>query len=91
MRLLFYWLYYTIIVFLLLWRGGMWLLGKDARSVSHSFLATSTRRRLVIWRDTLDSGSLARGFVVRRVRERHVRLFFRWGAVVGFTWTWLCG
>ena len=37
------------------------------------------------------SGSLARGFVVCRVREHHVRLFFRWGVVVGFTWTWLCG
>jgi hypothetical protein len=33
------------------------------------------------------SGSLARGFVVRRVRERHGRLFFRGGAVVGVTWT----
>ena len=31
------------------------------------------------------SGSLVRGFMVCRVRERHVRLFFRWGAVVGFT------
>src|SRR5258708_14803191 len=61
MRLLFYWLHYTIMVFLLPWRGGIWLQGKDARSVSHSFLAISTRRRLVIWGDTLESVAAWRG------------------------------
>src|SRR5258707_15262327 len=61
MRLLLYWLHYTIMVFLLPWRGGIWLPGKDARSVSSSFLAISTRRRLVIWRGTLESVAAWRG------------------------------
>src|SRR5260221_13060003 len=61
MRLLFYWLHYTTTVFPLPWRGGIWLPGKDARSVSHSFLAISTRRRLVICRGTLESVAAWRG------------------------------